>query len=395
MAVTKEYLFWRGDVPFSISPLNEADEFLICMMGMFDLSSVVPSDGSYIPLPRALELFLATGGDTDLGVLTSGIVAPTVLSLQKAERYADVMLSGFRSHFSHADNEQFSAMTVRVPGGKHYVTFRGTDDTIAGWRENFMLTVRSEVPAQKDAAEYLRWAAQTYPGQLVVAGHSKGGNLAVYSSSVAEEEIQNRISKVLNLDGPGFLPEFLETAGYRRIRGKIRTFVPQHTMVGSLLFRDSDCSVVKSDALFFGAHNGFTWEVDAKGSYVRLEDRSPASKAFDQAMKAVLESMDTRERTEFIEQMFGTLAATGAVTITEIADKKVWEVMRTVLNLVQEPEVKKMALDSLEEVTRDYLTEKGKTVSLLRLPNLFRRKEKTGEEEPEVDAPVGESGWYD
>ena len=395
MAVTKDYMYWRGDVPFFVAPIAEADEFLICMMGMFDLRHVVPEDGSYISLRRALELYLANGGDLSLGALTSDVIAPSVLSIQKSERFADVMLSGYRFHVSPAENEQFSALTVRVPGGRHYITFRGTDDTIVGWKENFMLTVQDEVPAQRDAAEYLRWAAQTYPGQLVVAGHSKGGNLAVYAASVAEEEIQSRIGKILNLDGPGFMPEFLENPGYRRIRGKIRTVVPQHTMVSSLLFRDSEIAVVKSNAQFLSAHNGFTWEVDGRGNFVRMGDRSPASKAFDQAMKTVLESMSVQERADFIDQMFGTLAAGGAATITDVTDRKVWEVMRTMLSLVKEPEVKKMALDSLEEVTKDYLAEKGKAVPLLKLPNLFKRREKAdapGDGEP---APAEETGWYE
>ena len=395
MAVTKDYMYWRGDVPFSVAPVTEADEFLICMMGMFDLRHVVPEDGTYISMRRALELYLANGGDLSLGALTSDTVAPSVLSIQKSERFADVMLSGYRLHVSPAENEQFSALTVRLPGGKHYITFRGTDDTIVGWKENFLLSVRDEVPAQRDAADYLRWAAETYPGQLVVAGHSKGGNLAVYASSVAEEEIQGRIEKILNLDGPGFMPEFLEKPGYRRIRGKIRTVVPQHTMVSSLLFRDSEVAVVKSNAQFLSAHNGFTWEVDGRGNFVRMGDRSPASKAFDQAMKTVLESMSVQERADFIDQMFGTLAAGGAATITDVTDRKVWEVMRTMLSLVKEPEVKKMALDSLEEVTKDYLAEKGKAVPLLKLPNLFKRREKAdtpGDGEP---APAEETGWYD
>ena len=395
MAVTKDYMYWRGDVPFSVAPVTEADEFLICMMGMFDLRHVVPEDGTYISMRRALELYLANGGDLSLGALTSDTVAPSVLSIQKSERFADVMLSGYRLHVSPAENEQFSALTVRLPGGKHYITFRGTDDTIVGWKENFLLTVQTEVPAQHDAADYLRWAAETYPGQLVVAGHSKGGNLAVYASSVAEEEVQSRIEKILNLDGPGFMPEFLENPGYRRIRGKIRTVVPQHTMVSSLLFRDSEIAVVKSDAQFLSAHNGFTWEVDGRGGFVRMGDRSPASKAFDQAMKTVLESMSPQERTEFIEQMFGTLAAGGAVTITEVTDRKVWEVMRTMLSLVKEPEVRKMALDSLEEVTRDYLTEKGKSVSLLKLPGLFRRRDKTEDGPEPAEEDTEETGWYE
>lgn len=396
MAVTKDYIYWRGDVPFSTAPVSEADEFLICMMGMFDLRNVVPEDGSYISMRRALELYLANGGDLSLGALTSDQIAPSVLSLQKSERYADVMLSGYRIHVSPAENEQFSALTVRLPGGRHYVTFRGTDDTIVGWKENFMLTVQKEVPAQHDAADYLRWAAQTYPGQLVVAGHSKGGNLAVYSVSAVEEEVQSRVEKIINLDGPGFLPEFLETPGYRRIKGKIRTIVPQHTMVSSLLFRDSEIAVVKSDAQFLNAHNGFTWEVDGRGSFVRMGDRSPASKAFDQAMKTVLESMSVEDRGAFIDQMFGTLAAGGAVTITEVTDRKVWEVMRTMLSLVKEPEVKKMALDSLEEVTRDYLAEKGKSSPLFKLPSLFHRKEKTEADGSAEAGPAKEEfDWYE
>ena len=393
MAKTTDYLYWRGDIPFSILPLNEADEYLICMIGMLDLRPVVPEDGSYIPLHRTMELYLSGGGDLNLGALTSRQVAPIVLSLQNSSRYRDVMLSGFRLKISEAENEQFSAVKVRVPGGKHYITFRGTDDTLVGWKENFLLTVESPVQAQEDAAEYLRWAAKTYPGQLVVAGHSKGGNLAVYSSSVVEEEIQSRIEKVLSLDGPGFQESFLESPGYRRIRGKIRSLVPQHSMVGCLLFQDAECAVVKSESLFFGAHDGFNWEVDPKGTFARLKDRSPASKAFDQAMKAVLESMDADERRNFIEQLFNTLGAGGATTISDIADRKVWEVMRTLISLTKEPEVKKMALDALEEVTRDYLTEKGKSLSMLKLTGLFRKGQK--EDEAEEPAPPTENGWYD
>ncbi len=397
MARTSDYIYWRGDIPFSISPVNEADEYLICMIGMLDLRPVVPEDGTYIPIRRALELYCSGGGEMELGALTSSTLVPTILSIQKAERFADVMLSGFRLHISDEEGIQFAALTVRMPGGKHYVTFRGTDDTLVGWRENFMLTIETPVPAQKEAAEYLRWAAENYPGQLVVAGHSKGGNLAVYAASAVEEEVQSRVEKVISFDGPGFRPEFLEDPGYRRIRGKIRNLLPQHTMVGALMFRDAEYSIVKSDALFFGAHDAFNWEVEPNGAFVREADRSPASKAFDQAMKAVLEGMSVPERREFIEQLFGTLGAGGATTITEIADRKVWEVMHTLVSVTKEPEVKKMALDALEQVARDYLNEKGKSMSVLRLANLFKGRKKEDEDGGEAGEGTEPSadGWYD
>ena len=391
MANILDYLNWRGDVPISAAGLTEADDYLLCKIGTLDLRGIVPENGTYIPLSRAVEKYKARGGETYLGVLTSSRIVPAVLAMAEARRFGEVMLSGYRLNISEEQTEQFSALTLRLPGGRHCVTFRGTDDTITGWKENLLMTVMDTIPAQESAAEYLRWAAETYPGTLTVAGHSKGGNMAVYAAASAAEDVQQRIDRVLNVDGPGFLESFLLSPGYCSIRDRIHTFMPQYSIVGSLLYHGSDCTIVKSSA-YFAAHDGFTWEVEPPGNFVRCEELSPASRAYERTMKELLTGMTLAQRREFIEEFFGTLTATGAVTLTDLTDRKLKEILRTARDLNQEPGVRKLVLETLELMTKGYLAEKSKALPRLRLPGPFRRKREP-EAAPEAERPA-ESGWY-
>ena len=109
-----------------------------------------------------------------------------------------------------------------------------------------------EIPAQRDAVEYLTWAASVYPGKIAVGGHSKGGNLAMYAAAMAPESVQERIGNIYNNDGPGFQEKILQTEGYRRIKPRIKTILSQNAMVGTLLWNDCDYTVVKSTAALLG-----------------------------------------------------------------------------------------------------------------------------------------------
>ena len=167
-----DYLTWRGDVPFSVSPPNEVDNYIHCKIGTLDFTGIVPENELYVPLPQAVEAYFAAGGAEKLGALSSPYIAPMVKRLPETVRFRVVMLTGFRQVHDEKKTEQFSALTLRLPGGRHYVTFRGTDDTIVGWKEDCLLTVMDEIPAQRDALDYLTWAASVYPGKLAVGGRS-------------------------------------------------------------------------------------------------------------------------------------------------------------------------------------------------------------------------------
>ena len=133
------------------------------------------------------------------------------------------MLSGYR-RIDNLDNaEQFSALAVRIPDGTRFITFRGTDDNIFAWKENFRMSIIDTIPAQEDALRYLRWAMDAYEGSFIVCGHSKGGNLAVYASSMLPQDLQDRIISVYSFDGPGFREDFLNLDGYRRILPKLHS----------------------------------------------------------------------------------------------------------------------------------------------------------------------------
>ena len=146
-----DYLTWRGDVPFSVSPPNEVDNYIHCKIGTLDFTGIVPENELYVPLPQAVEAYFAAGGAEKLGALSSPYIAPMVKRLPETVRFREVMLTGFRQVYDEKKTEQFSALTLRLPGGQHYVTFRGTDDTIVGWKEDCLLTVMDErMPSQRN-----------------------------------------------------------------------------------------------------------------------------------------------------------------------------------------------------------------------------------------------------
>lgn len=373
-----DYLTWRGDVPFSISPPNEVDNYIHCKIGTLDLTGIVPEDGRYITLPQAVEAYFAAGGAEKLGALSSPYIAPVIRRLPETERFREVMLTGYRQILDEKKTEQFSALTLRLPGGRHYVTFRGTDDTIVGWKEDCLLTVLDEIPAQRDAVNYLTWAASVYPGELAVGGHSKGGNLAVYAAAMADESVQERIGNIYNNDGPGFQEKILQTEGYQRIRPRIKTILSQNAMVGTLLWQDCDYTVVKSSEVLLGAHDGFTWETTPTG-FVRCETLSPSARAFDHAMEEVLGGMNMAERQTFIEEFFGTLTATGAVTLSDLSARMLRETLRVARAVRREPSLHKMVIDTLEAMAKSYAAERSWNLSRLKFPSnpLNRKKPET------------------
>ena len=375
-----DYLEWRGDVPFSVSPPNEVDNYIHCKIGTLDFTGIVPENELYIPLPQAVEAYFAAGGAEKLGALSSPYITKMIKRLPETVRFREVMLTGFRHILDERKTEQFSALTVRLPGGLHYVTFRGTDDTLVGWKEDCLLTVMDEIPAQHDALEYLTWAASVYPGKLAVGGHSKGGNLAMYAAAMADESVQERIDRVYNNDGPGFQEKILSSERYQRIKPRIKTILSQNAMVGTLLWHDCDYTVVKSNAVLVGAHDGFTWETTPTG-FVRCDELSPSAKAFDTAMEEVLSGMSMAERREFIEEFFDTLSATGAVTLSELSTRKLREALRLVRAVRTEPSLHKMVNDVIEAMAKSYAAEKNWTLSRLTMPNPLRHKEKEKTEE--------------
>ena len=356
MATIIDYLNWRGDLSFDVSPFNEVDNYILAKIGCADYTGIVSEQAVSIPLPLAIERYYALRGEAGdyFGALASESMGPVLHRLPETVRFRELRLSGYINKVIPKITEQFSALTLTLPDGTHYVSFRGTDDTIAAWKENFMMSLDGTVPAQRDAAEYLKWAASVYPGSLIVGGHSKGGNLAVFAASSVSPEIQERITAVYNNDGPGFDEAFLSSEAYLRIEPKLVTLLPQYSIVGTLLTQAKNCTIVKSGRTGAAAHDGFNWEVLGT-AFLRCERLSRSSRAFDETMEEMLQRMDQKEREEFIDTFFDLLTASGAVTLTDINEHKLRKAVEFGKGLYREKTVQKFAVDAAERMLKEYI----------------------------------------
>lgn len=345
MAVLFDYMDWRGDLSFENDPANEADYYIISKIGFPNLTGIVPSDACEVHLPEALEAYRAKKVDdaVSFGIATSPLVVEGIYRLPTVPRFQSLMLSGFRINDDLDHTEQFSALTVRIPGdGPRFITFRGTDDSIFAWKENFRMAVDDVVPAQKDALNYLTWAMDAYKGDFIVCGQSKGGNLAVYAASMVPKAMQDRIISVYDFDGPGFQDAFLKKEGYLRILPKLHFLVPQNSVVGLLLSSGKEPEVVKCNCPGPRAHDGFTWEVLGT-SFVRAEALNPASAAFKDAMNETLSDMDQKEREIFIDDFFQIMTSAGAGTLKDLTETRLVNALEIARSLNRDKEVHKFA----------------------------------------------------
>ena len=191
MANAIDYIDWRGDLSFDVSPFNEVDNLLLCRLTSLDFTGIVPVDGE-MPLAEAARLYFERYGDEDrrLGVLLAPGSVTMVKRMLQSARFSRLVLADYENRVDERRELQFCAVTVLVPDSTAFVAFRGTDDTLVAWKEDFYMGSMRTVPAQEEAAAYLCRAAWRYEQPLRVGGHSKGGNLSVYAAMSAPEEVQ-------------------------------------------------------------------------------------------------------------------------------------------------------------------------------------------------------------
>ena len=366
MAVISDYLDWRGDLPFSVSPLNEVDCYLLCKLVDPDCIGILPEAG-FLSLDEATARYFAREPGDKLGVMGSRLLLPVLRRLPETVRFRDLRLGNYVRRTDDARDEQFSALTVLLPDGTRFVTYRGTDDTLAAWREDLLLSVRDVVGSQEAAARYLLAAAAEAGGPLWVGGHSKGGNLAVYAALRAPRDVQDRLAAVYNYDGPGFRTNLLATPGYLRIRPRVHTLASQHTMTAKLLCHEPCIDIVSSTRSGVSAHDGLRWEVLGT-RFVRCAEFSVASKALDAALDDVRRDMGDAGWEAFISGVFDVLAATGAVTLSDLTAHKLRQAVTIARELKQTPAVYRFFLSLAGQTTKHTLLGAARTV-----PKRFRR----------------------
>ena len=344
MANLLDYLDWRGDLTLEQAPFNEVDNLILAELSFVDFKDIVPGpgEGDSVVLREAAEQFLSRfpeGEKIDMGVLVPAAIPEMLRKMADSRRFGDMKLNCFVDHLDVGKGEQFAALAIETGDKAMYLSFRGTDDTLVGWKEDFELACMPEVPAQKKAVAYTWTVAKQFPRKrLRLGGHSKGGNLAVYAGVFCPENVQKRIIAVWSNDGPGFHDDLLDLPEHRRVAERIYSIVPKSSVVGMLLEHEEDYTVVDSDQLGFMQHDGFSWQVMGD-HFITLRQVTQQAHLSDQELRKWVHGLSVEQRENFVNAMFDVLAASGAVTLTDLKDdsfKAVGAMIRAMKDLDKE-----------------------------------------------------------
>ncbi|MCL2832977.1 MAG: DUF2974 domain-containing protein [Treponema sp.] len=319
-----EYLKWRGDLEFSREPFNPVDNAIFSQLSYLPMEGIVPEpgDADSVSIEEAGKLFAKehkkylSGNNPDV-TITYGV--NVLQAIKDAPRYKDCRLFGFVNNVDFIQEKQFSAYCIKTEKKKNtggmFVVFRGTDMNLAGWKEDFNMSFKKTVPAQREAVVYLEKMAKKYSEPLIIAGHSKGGNLAVYASAFCNKNVQKRISKIFCNDSPGFQKEIIRSREYKAICARIYSFIPQGSFVGMLLEHGEIPYVVKSNAIGFFQHNMDTWEV-MHNNFVRAK-LTQHSIFINKVLHEWLYQIDESQREIFIGTLYDIITSGNAQSLTD------------------------------------------------------------------------------
>lgn len=317
-----DYIKEFGHVSFEERAFSEIDALVLTELEYLPLEKVVPSDENgenFVTVKEIAEYMQEHKQElfdenpmmiTEERHEVSQVIAD-------APRFQSLKFFGVVSEWDKDTTKQFAAVTVEVEPSVRLVVFRGTDETLIGWKEDFLMTYSPLVAAQTDAKEYLAKQASLWGGELMISGHSKGGNLAIYAAATQEEDVQLRIVDIFCFDSPGLYRSVLETKGYQNIVPLAMRYIPQDSLVGLMLESEVPYVIVKSNATGAMQHSAMTWEIE-DGQFIKMEKLTKNSQLNDQTFKKWTESVSDEELELFWNVFFELLFSVGIDTVNDL-----------------------------------------------------------------------------
>lgn len=307
MANIIDYIHWRGDLTFRQSPFNKIDSLILSCL------AYLPFDHLYneksLTIKQLGSLFFQSHSNN-----SPDIVLPLSVELLKAmmhsKRFGKLITEHYVNIIDIKKELQFSALCIHLDKQTTYVAYRGTDNTLVGWKEDFNMAFAASVPAQTHARDYLIKHRHNLRSHIILGGHSKGGNLAIFAAIFAPKTIRDRIIQIYNFDGPGFSShKVLTHKQYELLANKIHTFVPETAIVGMLMTHKTPYTVVKSQGKEFLQHDPFNWHIQ-QTNFEYVDTVDVFSQRIQNASNALLNKLDISERQHLVDSLFSILSAT-------------------------------------------------------------------------------------
>ena len=315
MANLIDYLAWRGDIPFSVSPWNEVDGLMCAVLSYLNFHGLQDHRGWTLREAKRIDLLIEAQGNT------FGPRKKMFEAMAETARFGDCRMHHFIALTDEDASMQFSAMCMDLPDDTKAVVFRGTDNTLVGWREDFNMSYQTRVPAQQAAAYYLLKAAKLTDRPIRLIGHSKGGNLAVYAGASMPERIQNRIESIWSYDGPGMNLDVSRSDGFTRIRDKIHSYIPQTSIIGLLMEYYRPYTVVHSIAKGLEQHDPMSWQVYGE-HFEEMESIDRTASVVCETLHEMLTNYTPEQRAAFVDTLFHLADNTNATRMSDILNEK-------------------------------------------------------------------------
>lgn len=334
MAGINTYIKEYGDKTFNEEKFNEIDNVILSSVVYLNFDGIVPKNKKSISLCEAGNIFLYKYNYFDVSKL--GIAQKVSYKILKqivnTKRYKDIQMYNYK--YIWDTDTQFGAVCFKVKKKFIYVAFEGTDNLLSGWKEDFQMAYEFPVPSQKLAVKYLNENIKLFDKNIIVGGHSKGGNLALVSSMYCKNRINKKIKQIYSNDGPGLKKEQIESENYSKIRDRLIHLVPNYSYVGVLL-RNDKFTVIKTNRKDFMAHAVSSWQVN-KNEFIR-ENLSSISDNFRKSLLKWLDEHDLNQREKMISTVFKTLEESGIKNLNDFFNlKNAITVIRNVNNIDEE-----------------------------------------------------------
>ena len=317
-----DYIKEFGHVSFEERAFSEIDALVLTELEYLPLEKVVPSDENgedFVTVKEIAEYMQEHKqelfDENPMMITQERHEVSQVIA--DAPRFQSLKFFGVVSEWDKDTTKQFAAVTVEVEPSVRLVIYRGTDETLIGWKEDFLMTYSPLVAAQTDAKEYLAKQASLWGGDLMISGHSKGGNLAIYAAATQTEDVQLRIVDIFCFDSPGLYRSVLETKGYQNIVPLAMRYIPQDSLVGLMLESEVPYVIVKSNATGAMQHSAMTWEIE-DGQFIKMEKLTKNSQLNDQTFKKWTESVSDEELELFWNVFFELLFSVGIDTVNDL-----------------------------------------------------------------------------
>ena len=350
MANINDYIKWRGDLPIDKNYIfNELDSMILARFSYLIFDKIDLEEKETIAtISEKMKDFkneeFRYNGDKEL-----------ITNLGESIRFKDMIVTDFVQNNNKDTEKQFSAITIHISEKEMYISYLGTDDSIYGWKEDFNLAFMENIPAQLDGTKYLKEIANKYNKKKIrVGGHSKGGNIAVFASVSLPKNIQKRIIKIYNYDGPGLNNKIIDNKKNINIIEKVSTYIPQDSIIGRILEHEEKYIVVKSIEKGILQHDIFSWQV-MRDDVIKLEHVTKGSEVINHTIRNWLEDTTVEQRKIFINGVFELFYATSSSTINELSESWIKSLRKIAKTYKEMPENdRKIMHKMLKEFGRAY-----------------------------------------